>query len=126
VVAARIRNLLDAVNTFDPGHGPGDRTAAAPRSVAVVRRVLELSTAHLPPAFGAAGLDDVQGVIAFPTDRGFLMWVPDDPDDSHLATADPVPDVVLTIQRYARSLECDYVLFDADGHHADALPAWTW
>jgi hypothetical protein len=33
---------------------------------------------------------------------------------------------VLTIQRYARTLGCDYVLFDADADRDDDLPIWDW
>jgi hypothetical protein len=52
--------------------------------------------------------------------------VPDDPDESAAATSDRVPDVVLAIQRYARTRGCDYVLFDADGDRVDDLPGWDW
>jgi hypothetical protein len=37
---------------------------------------------------------------------------------------DPVPDVVLAIQRYARRWSCDYVLPDAE--QVDDLPTWDW
>src|SRR5581483_5412452 len=93
----------------------------------VIRQVLNLSTAHLPPDLGSpGGLDTALGVIAHATETGFLLWVPDDPDDSAQATDDPVPDVVLAIQRYARRLGCDYVLFDADADQVGDLPTWDW
>jgi hypothetical protein len=100
----------------------GDRPADA-----VIRTFLNLSTAHLPPYLGTpGGLDTTAGVIAYATDNGFLLWVPDDPDESAQATTDPVPDAVLAIQRYARQLGCDYVLFDADAEQVAALPTWDW
>jgi len=37
-----------------------------------------------------------------------------------------VPDVVLTIQRYARGLGCEDVLFDADADQVGDLPTWDW
>jgi hypothetical protein len=93
---------------------------------ATIRRLLNLSTAHLPEHLGTqGGLDTIPGIVAHATDRGFLLWIPDDPDEFAEAT-DPVPDVVLTIQRYARSLDCDYVLFDADAQQVDGLPRWDW
>jgi hypothetical protein len=92
----------------------------------VIRRLLNLSTAHLPDHLGSSGLADSPGVLAYGTDRGWLMWVPQDPDESHAAMTDQIPDVVLAIQRYARSLDCDYVLFDADADRVDDLPAWDW
>ena len=91
-----------------------------------VRRFLDLSTAHLPRELGAAGLDETPGVIAHPTGHGWFLWVPHDPDDSADAMSDPIPAVVLTIQRYARALDCDYVHFDADADRVDDLPAWDW
>jgi hypothetical protein len=101
--------------------------AAWPQAGPTVRRVLNLSTAHLPPHLGVpGGLDTVAGVVAHATDVGFLLWVPDDPDQSTEVMIDPVPDVVLAIQRYARGWDCDYVLFDADAEQVDDLPTWDW
>jgi hypothetical protein len=99
------------------------RTAAG----ATIRRLLNLSTAHLPEHLGTqGGLDTIPGVVAHATDHGYLLWIPDDPDEFVATTADPVPDVVLAIQRYARELDCDYVLFDADAEQVDDLPRWDW
>lgn len=93
----------------------------------IVRRVLNLSTAHLPQHLGMpGGLDRVAGVVAHTTDGGVLLWVPDDPDESAEAMAEPVPGAVLAIQRYARAWDCDYVLFDADADRVEELPAWDW
>ena len=93
----------------------------------IIRRMLNLSTAHLPQHLGTpGGLDRVAGVVAHTTDVGVLLWVPDDPDESAHAMLDPVPDVVLAIQRYARDRGCDYVLFDADADRVDDLPVWDW
>jgi len=92
----------------------------------VIRPLLDLSTAHLPEHLGTGGLATTPGVIAHPTDCGWLMWVPDDPDESATAMSDTVPAVVLAIQRYARIHGCDYVLFDADAARIDDLPAWDW
>jgi hypothetical protein len=88
-----------------------------------IRRVLNLSAAHLPEDLGTPrGLETVAGIVAHPTDGGFLLWVPDDPDESAQAMVDQVPDVVLAIQRYARAWDCDFVLFDADADRIDELP----
>lgn len=92
----------------------------------VIRQFLDLATAHLPEQLGRAGLDTVPGVIAHPTCYGWWMWVPNDPDDSALSSEEPIPEVVLAIQRYARALDCDYVLFDSDADRDDQLPAWDW
>jgi len=91
-----------------------------------VRLLLNLSNAHLPEQLGKSGLDTAPGVLAHPTDSGWLMWVPNNPDQSAAATVDRVPETVLAIQRYARSLGCDYLLFDADADRVDNLPTWDW
>jgi hypothetical protein len=44
------------------------------------------------------------------------------PDESATAAIDPTPEVVLAIQRYARSVGCDYVLFDRNADCIDELP----
>ncbi len=98
-----------------------------PGTPATVRRLLNLSTAHLPEHLGSrGGLDTIPGLVAHATEVGFLLWVPDEPDESAQAFIDPVPDVVLAIQRYARRLDCDYVLFDADASQVEDLPTWDW
>jgi hypothetical protein len=93
--------------------------------VPVIRTFLDLSTAHLPQQV-CDRLSAQPGVIAYQTIHGWLLWVPDDPDDSSAGGGEPVPDVVLAIQRYARALGCDYVLVDADGDEVDDLPTWHW
>lgn len=102
-------------------------TVHANPSGVTIRRLLNLSTAHLPPHLGTpGGLDTLPGVVAHATEFGFLLWVPDDPDESAQSMIDPVPGVVLAIQRYARGLGCDYVLFDADAEQVNDLPTWDW
>lgn len=89
--------------------------------MARIRNVLDLAIAHLPADMrdDLAGWD---GVTAYRYSEGWLMWVPDDVDDS--AVFDPPPDVVLAVQRYARSLGCDWVMFDRDGDLDDTLAAY--
>lgn len=101
-------------------------TFAASRPDAI-RKMLDLSTAHLPQAYGDAdGLTSVDGVVAYTTEYGFITWVPDDPQDNADAYDGMVPSSVLTIQKYARALGCDYVLFDRDGPVNPNLPTWEW
>jgi len=95
------------------------------RAGVAIRRPLNLSTAHLPRHLGTpGGLDAIPGVVAYPTEGGFLLQVPDDPDEPAQATIDPVPSVVLANQRYARA----GVAAPAQRHHgftrAEAS-AWT-
>lgn len=93
---------------------------------ATIRRMLDLSTAHLPEHLGSKpGLAAHRAIIADARACGWLLWVPDDPDVD-AAEAGGVPEEVLVVQRYARRLGCDYVLFDADGPVNPELPAWEW
>lgn len=95
--------------------------------MANIRRFLDLNTGHLPPELGTDGLADADGVIAHETDVGWLMWVPDNPDDPNLHNdGDEPPEIVQTIIRHARANDCDYVLFDRDGPVDDDLPTWDW
>lgn len=92
----------------------------------MIRKVLELSTGHLPEKLGEpGGLSKVDGVVADELTYGWLMWVPEDPDHPLVAEFPPPP-VVLNIQRYARAHGCDYVRFDPDVHAIADLPRWRW
>ena len=68
-----------------------------------IRTFLDLSTAHLPEQI-CDRLGAVPGVIAHETVYGWLMWVPDNPADPDERAE--VPDVVATIQRFARAAGC--------------------
>jgi hypothetical protein len=95
-----------------------------------IRRVMDLSTEHLPRAMrdelltytreaDAPSWGGASGV--YPTEYGALVWVPDNPEESSANGEEPVPPILLAIQKYARQHECDYVLFDADASVDDAL-----
>jgi hypothetical protein len=87
-----------------------------------IRKLLDLSTGHLRPHL-ADQLASTAGVIAYRLEYGWLMWVP---NDSAHACDERRPAEVLAIQRYARSHDCDYVLFDADADTVEDLPHWQW
>jgi hypothetical protein len=96
-----------------------------------IRQMLVLSTSHLPEQYGSVfrgvnPLGSADGVIAHKLTYGFLMWVPDDPVESSGAMTEEVPPEILAVQIYARSLRCDYVMFDSDGDTVDDLPTWEW
>jgi hypothetical protein len=92
-------------------------------------RVLDASTSHLPEQV-CEDLNGWDGVIAYAVSNsddqyGWLLHVPQDPvakaDDS-----DGFPSEVLTLQRFARGLDCDYVLLDRDAEQVEGLPTWDW
>ncbi len=112
---------------------------------ATVRKFLDLCTSHLPRRFWEDGHPTITGW--YEHDVGALMWVPDDPlteperyegalddeDDGDEGALDDEDDEddgdvapeVLAIRVYARSLGCDYVLFDRDAGEDPALPTFT-
>ena len=49
---------------------------------------------------------------------------PRPPADFHDLADEPAPDEVLAVQLHARSLGCDYVLFDSDAEVDPQLPSW--
>lgn len=71
-------------------------------------------------------LTSFDGVVDDPTTHGALLWVPDDPRSFHDFADEPAPDEVLAVQLRARSLGCDYVLFDGDAEVHPQLPSWQW
>ena len=98
-----------------------------------VGKFLDLSTGHLPQRWGVRadeggdGLSNAPGVSANILPYGWLMWVPDDPDQYAEDEEGGVPpQEILVIQRYARKHGCDYVLFDRDADQVDDLPSWVW
>jgi hypothetical protein len=126
---SRDAEVLDAIAAFV--RDGGDRAlcairaavAGTGREVPSVRRFLDLSTAHLPQQM-LYELGSQPGVVADATEFGAWLWVPSDPDDP--VTGARPPDEVLVIQRYARSLGCDWVLLDADAPTVHGLPTFDW
>jgi hypothetical protein len=70
--------------------------------VPAIRTLLDLSTAHLPEQI-CDRLGAIPGVIAHQTAYGWLVFVPNHPDQPNAHTGAQVPEVVLTILRYARA-----------------------
>jgi hypothetical protein len=95
-------------------------------------RVLDASTAHLPEHV-CEDLNSWEGVTAYALSTsddhyGWLLHVPEelaDPAEQEL-DEDGVPAEVLTLQRFARGLDCDYVLLDRDAAQVEGLPTWEW
>lgn len=96
-------------------------------------QVLDASTAHLPQEV-CENLNGYDGVIAYALSTsndhyGWLLHVPENPDEhasDYDEDPDGVPAEVLTVQRYARGLGCDYVLLDRDAEQVNGLPTWDW
>ncbi len=105
-------------------------TIKASPSPSQVRPYLELSTAHLPFHVMNGPLNSFEGVIAYKKmigadDFGAWLWVPENPQDE-ADGSDYFPDEVLAVQLYARSLGCDWVMFDSDADSIDELARWVW
>lgn len=98
--------------------------------------VLDLSTAHLPERLGQQ-LNTVSGVIAHEYTHGWLLFVPENIDET-LVEHTPegfdesdddvhgVPQEVVNIWRYAEKHDCQYVLLDSAGEKNPDLPTYEW
>lgn len=84
-----------------------------------VRRFLDLSTVHLSPATR----DDWDGDSsrpswAYPTSYGWFVWAGSDDTNEE---EDGLPAEVVACRKFARTLGCDYILFDADAETVEGL-----
>ncbi|MDQ0301386.1 hypothetical protein [Ancylobacter polymorphus] len=82
-----------------------------------VRRFLDLSTAHMKPRTRAEWGLAAPGHV-HPTEYGFFVWAGDHEDDE---TDEGWPPEVTACRRFARSLGCDYLLFDGDADTVEGL-----
>ena len=79
-----------------------------------IRQFLDRSTAHLTPSTRNEWALSVPTHV-HETTYGFLVWAGDQDDST---TDEGWPNEVVECRRLARSLSCDYLLFDSD---ADAI-----
>lgn len=119
---------------------PLPQRALPPARPRHVRQFLDVSTSHLPEHLGEpSGLDIYEGLSVQEIDGGWWVWVPDDPwghaqeaarglDDIDPAIAQEigVPAEVLAVQTFARSLDCDYIVFHQDAPVVEGLATWDW
>jgi hypothetical protein len=89
--------------------------------------MLDASIDHLPPTLREqrpASLSAIDGVVVYPFRYGWILWVPDNPDE-HAADFEEYPAEVLVVQMFARAHGCDFVMFDADADRISDLPSWA-
>jgi hypothetical protein len=97
-------------------------TMSEPRII----RMLDAGTGHLPEQI-CQELNSYDGVTATEREYGWLLWVPEDPTEHAEEYGDgAVPAEVVALQEFARNLDCDYVLLDADAATIEGLPHWDW
>lgn len=94
-------------------------------NVGAVRTYLDLSTAHVSFEVMDA-IDTIPGVVADVTDYGAWLWVPSQVEDWIEEIDEQIPQCVIDIWRYARSLECDHVHLDCDTNTTQDLPTYAW
>ncbi|MDR6954147.1 hypothetical protein J2X65_003515 [Ancylobacter sp. 3268] len=84
-----------------------------------IRRFLDLSTAHLKlETRGLWSTTFNRPVHVHQIEYGFFVWAGTDEDDG---TDDGWPTEVAACRKLARSLDCDYLLFDADADTVEGL-----
>lgn len=93
-------------------------------SDSLLRTFLDLSTSHLPQPVLIALMQDDKVTLYEHHDYGFFIHVYGDEED------DPFPEwyppELITVVRYARTLNADYICFDRDGMVDPHLPVWEW
>lgn len=100
------------VNPQMPGEGAPD---------ALVRRFLDLGACLLREETCDA-LDSLDGVIAYRTAYGWLMYV----SEYHPERESGWPDELPPLVALARHHGCSYILFDCDGPTPHFLPTFEW
>lgn len=106
----------DVVRLRDSETHVDNEAHAGDPSGPVVRALLDLSTAHLTEAT-CRELNSYDGVTAYETTHGWLMYVP---ADAEQRTADgDWPPELQPIVSLAHIHGCDYILFDQDAPQSD-------
>lgn len=91
-----------------------------------ILRVLDASTSHLPEDV-CENLLSYQDVTAYDTNEGFLLYVPADiPAEIAEDDAEPAPEPLLALWRYAEQHNCTYILLDRDADLVPGLPTYGW
>lgn len=88
----------------------------------LVRRHLELSTTHIPPAFAR---DLVQGKAPIePWARPGVSWVFEVPEDLTGMAESGVPAEFIALMSLAQDLDCNLIIFDPLNTEVDWLPSF--
>jgi hypothetical protein len=113
------------VKNNQEGNAMNDHNASAASNEWPVRRFLDLSTAHLRPETRSLWMEcfcakSFPGTVLI-GEHGWMLHVPErNTDWDYRCGAE-----LFAIFDKARSLSCDYVLFDADGSMIDGLPVFN-
>ena len=119
-----------SIHADEPFNMPGAMYRDDPPQV---RKILDISTSHVSEK--TAQLLEEMGIDAELVgdrprlithrkgDYGWLVYVPSE----HSGETDPgFPSDLRACMEHARSLECDWIMFDRDGVTIDALPTYEW
>lgn len=87
-----------------------------------IKKVLEISTAHMPgpnPCFGELSFAE--------SDYGYLVWVMyPGPDDGGKLHSDSTPEWMMEIMKIAVKEKCTIISFDRDADEIDGLKSYRW
>ena len=86
-----------------------------------LRLFYDCSTAHLSIA-ARTYLErhaSAQDEMIASTPYGWFVWCSSEPDEE-------VPADLVRVMAHARSLDAEYILFDADGNEDPVLPTFAW
>lgn len=90
----------------------------------MIRKLLDISTGHVSKETRDL-LNEGEGgsphIWAIPHEYGWFVRAHDEAED--LAQT---PDDLVTVMRYAKQLDCDWIKFDCDADFVEELPMFEW
>lgn len=90
----------------------------------MIRKFLDLSTAHLKPETLALLAGRTLETLPFAGAATAYGWFAYAHDDNCGEGDDRIPDEMYACMEHARRLGCDYLLFDCDSEPVDGLPVF--
>ena len=90
----------------------------------MIRKFLDLSTAHLKPDTLAMLSGRSLETLPFAGGATSYGWFAYAHDENAGEGDDAIPDDLFACMQHARSLGCDYLHFDCDGEEVDGLPVF--
>lgn len=85
----------------------------------MIETLLVLSTAHIKPETCNVWLQTAPFATFGKAEYGWFVYVPDD-------ELSDLPDDLRPCFALARSLDCDWVMFDCDAELIQGLPTYRW
>lgn len=90
----------------------------------MIRRMLDISTAHVTEETMKRCNAKDKWIVAYETTYGAFVWVPD--DLSAPGNLEGYPEDLVIVLKFAHRLNCAWVQFDCDFVKFNNLPTYVW